>query len=55
VITDKITGQPGVASQGKPLKTERLMAPSESIGERVGLSLRVAKLARAGRPAATAA
>jgi hypothetical protein len=55
VITIKIAGQPEGVSQGMPLEIEGLVAQPWSMGDRVGVSLRVPKLAPAGRPAAKAA
>jgi hypothetical protein len=55
VFTVMIAGQPESVSWGTPLEIEGLVAQPWSMGDRVGVSLRVAKLAPAGRPAARAA
>ena len=55
VITVKMAGRPEGVGQGTPLEIEGLVAQPWSMGDRSGVSFRVAKLTPGGRPAAKAA
>jgi hypothetical protein len=55
VITITKAGKPEGVTQGTPLEIEGLVAQPWSMGDRSGVSFRVAQLSPAGRPVAKAA